>query len=129
MEGRNRGYILRFAVSSGSKPTLTAALINPTAVDGPNLLHSRSAFNLRYCKEHAALHGHKCAFWVDRPPCGNSRQDNRLTCEVHAEKEDEFNRRNREASWTAAQRAKFLKKEVSTFIAVSKSQTVYIYID
>lgn len=58
----------------------------------------RSTFTRRYCKEHATVHGHKCAFWIDRPPCGNNRQDNRLTCEVHAGKEDEFNRRNREES-------------------------------
>lgn len=58
--------------------------------------------------------------WIAHP--AETAVKNRLTCGVHAEKEDEFNRRNREASWTAAQRAKFLKKEVGTFIAVSTSQ-------
>lgn len=119
--GRNRGYILR----RGSKPNPHGCTESSAAVSGPNILHSHTTCILRYCKEHAALHGHKCAFWADRSPCGNSRQDNRLTCEVHAGKEDEFNRRNREASWTAAQRAKFLKKEVSTFIVVPNSNSVH----
>lgn len=85
----------------------------------PRFAPNRYPCTLRYCEQHASLHGHKCAFWIDSPPCANTRQDNRLTCDEHAGEEDEFNRRNREASWTAAQRARFLEREVGAFTTFS----------
>jgi len=78
---------------------------------------------LRYCKEHAALHGHKCAYWIADPSCGNNHEENRLTCPDHAAKEDEFNRRNREASWTAAQRARMEMEEVGLMVLGKLHQT------
>lgn len=60
----------------------------------------------RYCAVHEAEHGQKCAFWVDQPPCTNNRMPDALSCGDHIHHEQEYKRRNREASWTAQQRAR-----------------------
>ena len=90
----------------------------PRTVGGPHSRRGaqRGKFRAgRYCVEHEPLHGAKCSFWIaTSEPCSNNREDGRLTCAHHRRQEDEFNRRNKEASWTAAQRARFLKEEVIT---------------
>ena len=87
------------------------SILHPT-LQTAYFTHALSCLNIRYCKQHSALYEHRCAYWVDNPPCGKTRQHDRFTCSAHRDDEDEFNRRNEEATWTAAQRARILMSEV-----------------